>query len=175
MQWEILRVSLGHQAWHRLSFSLILVFLALPAFSACGSENSGADVASEKNVASRTTLAGGAGNSMIVDDGSIYSIEDFVTAGYKNVTQFDLETLPGATDAWYGFFDQKDFELRFYASHQAALEEGVEPAEIAIRKGAVPWQKRPPVRFFAYAVVGNVVMLCELEVASCEKLIAELK
>lgn len=174
MQWEILRVSLGHKAWHRLSFLLILVFLLL-AFSACGSKNSETGIASEKNDASATTLSGGSENSMIVDDGGIYSIEDFVTAGYKNVTQFDLETLPGATDAWYGFFDQKDFELRFYASHQAALEEGIEPAEIAIGKGSVPWQKRPPVRFFAYAVVGNVVMLCELEVASCENLIEKLK
>jgi hypothetical protein len=150
------------------------LFFSLPAFSACGSESSEAGGASDKDIAPATALAGGAENSIIVDDGGPYSIEDFVIIGYKKVTQFDLETLPGATDAWYGFFDQKDFELRFYASHQAAIKEGIEPAEIAIGKGAVPWQKRPPVRFFAYAIVGNVVMLCELEVASCEALIAQL-
>ena len=161
--------------WHRQLFSLCLVLLALAAFSACGSEDPDAGVASDRNDPSSSAPANDPGTSLIVDNGGIYSIEDFEAAGYKKVTQFDLETLPGATDAWYGFANQKDFELRIYPTHQIALDEGVEPAEIAIGKGAVPWQKAPPVRFFSYVVVGNVVMLCELEVASCEALIAQLE
>ena len=159
--------------WHRQLFSLCLVLLALAVFSACGSENPDAGVASDRNGGSAP--ADDPGTSMIVDNGGIYSIDDFVAAGYKKVTQFSLETLPGAIDAWYGFANQKDFEIRIYPTHQMALDEGVEPAEIAIGKGAVPWQKAPPVRFFSYVVVGNVVMLCELEVASCEALIAQLE
>ncbi|MCH8911397.1 MAG: hypothetical protein IH867_11770 [Chloroflexi bacterium] len=159
--------------WHRPLFSVCLVVIALAGLSACGSESSGAGVASDQNAGSAPADA--PGTSMIIDDGEIYTIDDFVAAGYKKVTQFDLETLPGATDAWFGFANQKDFEIRIYPTHQIALDEGVEPAEIAIGKGAVPWQKAPPVRFFSYVVVGNVVMLCELEVASCEALIAQLE
>ena len=89
-------------------------------------------------------------------------------------TRFDPELLAGVTEAWFGFYNQKDIEIRVYASHQIALDEGVEPAELAVGKDAAAWQKKNPVRFDAYAVVGNVVMLCELEVASCEALIAQL-
>lgn len=142
---------------------------------ACGSDSPEAGVASDQGDASPSSASDESGTSIIIDNGGIYSIEDFETAGFKKVTQFDLETLPGATDAWFGFANQKDFEIRFYPSHQVALDEGVGPAEFAIARGAVPEQKRPPVRFFNYAVVGNVVMLCELEVASCEALVAQLE
>lgn len=116
----------------------------------------------------------GSENSLIVPSDSIYAIDDFVAVGYKAVTQFELDTLPSANDAWYGFYSQKDVELRFYESHSAALEHGVELAEAAVNKGAVGYSKQPPRRWDAYAVSGNVVMLCELEIASCEALIAEL-
>ena len=111
---------------------------------------------------------------MVITNDNIYTVDDFLFAGYKNVTHFELGTLPEANHAWYGFYSQKDFELRFYDSHEAAMNHGVEPAEIAISKKPAPWTKQPPVRFDAYAVVGNVVMLCELSLESCEALIAEL-
>ncbi len=155
-------------------FSIFLIVLALGWISACGSESPDAGVASDQSGDLAPTLDDESGTSMVLDNGGIYTIEDFESAGYKKVTQFDLETLPGATDAWFGFANQKNLEIRFYPSHQVALDEGVEPAEIAIGKGAVPWQKQPPVRFFAYVVVGNVVMLCELEIATCEALIEKL-
>ncbi len=155
---------------HRPLTSIFIITVALMAFVACGSESSGA--ASDQSVTSSSTDE--IKTSLVLNTDDTYSIEDFAAVGYKKVTQFDLETLPGATDAWIGFFNQRDIEIRVYPSHQMALDRGVEPAEIAIGKGAVPWQKRPPVRFDAYVVVGNVVMLCELEVASCEVLIAQL-
>jgi len=158
---------------YRSVISVCLVVLALASFSACGSE--GSDVVSDQGDTSSSALADDEGTALILDNGRNYSIENFEAAGYKKVTQFVLETLPEAIDAWYGFFNQKDFEIRIYPSHQVALDAGVEPAEVAIGKGAVPWQKRPPVRFDAYMVVGNVVMLCELEVASCEVLVAQLE
>jgi hypothetical protein len=145
--------------------------------SACGADSANTAAAPGDTNGSDSSDSGNsldAGSSMIVDNGNIYTIDDFVTAGYKSVTQFELETLPGATDAWYGFYSQKDFELRFYESHDSALDQGVEPAEFAIGKSPPPWQKQPPVRFDAFAVVGNVVILCELELESCEALIAEL-
>lgn len=156
--------------WHRQLPLLCLISVALAAFIACGSESSGA--ASGQSLP--PSPADETGTSIIFNIDDTYSIEDFEAVGYKKVTQYDLETLPGATDAWIGFFNQKDIEIRVYPSHQMAIDMGIEPAEIAIGKGAVPWQKRPPVRFDAYAVVGNVVMLCELEVASCEALVVQL-
>lgn len=141
----------------------------MAAITACGSESPGA--ASDQSVTSLD--AEEPGTSLILNIDDTYSMADFEAAGYKKVTQFELETLPGATDAWIGFFNQRDIEIRLYPSHQMALDMGVEPAEIAIGKGAVPWQKRPPVRFDGYVVAGNVVMLCELEIASCEALIAQ--
>lgn len=159
--------------YSRSTSTLIAAAVALLVV-ACGSDGlSGA--ASEQGDLAPPVDSDKAGTSTIIDNGGIYTIEDFEAAGYKKVTQFDLETLPGATDAWYGFANQKDFEIRVYPSHQVALDERVEPPEVAIGKGAVPWQKAPPVRLFSYAVVGNVVMLCELEVASCEALVAQLE
>ncbi len=149
--------------------SVFLISIVVVTFAACGSESVGGS-----DLSDGPSPASDAGTSVILNEDEIYSIDDFEAAGYKKVTHFELETLPGATDAWFGFFNQKDVEVRFYPSHQTALEIGVEPAEFAIGKGAAPWQKRPPVRFAAYAVVGNVVMLCELEVASCESLATRL-
>ena len=154
----------------RLLFSVSLISVALVVFAACGSESSGAT--SDQSVTSST--ADETDTPLIFNIEDTYSIADFEAVGYKKVTQFDLESLPGATDAWFGFFNQRDIEIRVYPSHRMVLDMGVEPAEFAIGKGPVPWQKRPPIRFDAYAVVGNVVMLCELEVASCEALIAKL-
>ncbi len=155
--------------WHRLLSSIFLCAVALAVFAGCGSEAPGA--ASDQSAASSNTDE--TNTSIILNTDETYSIEDFEAVGYKKVTQFDLESLPGATDAWIGFFNQRDIEIRVYPSHQMALEEGMEPAEFAIGKGAVPWQSRTGVRFDAYVVAGNVVMLCELEAASCEALIAQ--
>ncbi len=151
-----------------LSFGVV----ALAMFSGCGSSDSSA--APDSKIASSSDDADSieSGDSKIIESDTIYSVEDFTAVGYKNVTVFELDTLPGAIDAWYGFYSQKDFELRFYASHQVAVEQGLTPAEIAVGKGAVGYSKQPPLRFDAYAIVGNVVMLCELALESCESLIA---
>ena len=156
--------------WNRVMFSVCLISIALAAFLACGSEAPPAvsDESVDQPVADEVSA------TVILNRDETYSIEDFEAAGYKKVTQFDLETLPGATDAWFGFFAQKDIEIRIYPSHGTALGQGVEHAETTVIKGPVPFQKQPPIRFDAFAVVGNAVMLCELEVASCVALAAQL-
>lgn len=158
------------QMWDRVFFSVFLVSVALAAFPACGSE---APPATSDEGASEA-VADEAAATVILNPGQTYSIDDFEAAGYKKTNQFDVETVPGATEAWFGFFAQKDIEIRIYPSHQAALDQGVEHAEFTVGKGPVPFQKHAPVRFDAFAVVGNAVMLCELEVASCEALAAQL-
>ena len=108
---------------------------------------------------------------------SFYSISDLEAVGFKKSKQFEIDTLPGTTDIWYGFFRQKDVEVRFYESHTAAIELGVEPAEVVIGKKAGQRDYLIPVvnLYPAYAIAGNMVMLCERELATCESLIDALE
>lgn len=109
-----------------------------------------------------------------------YTIDDVAAAGFKKSKQYPTDTLPGVQDVWYGFFDQKDIEVRLYASHAAALENGVGPAEDATGRS---WRKgggekgagtKAMFTYGAYMVVGNMVLLCELDVANCEGLIENM-
>jgi len=121
------------------------------------------------------------GEWLIAQPDRVYSVEDFLAVGWKKSDQLDTETLTNAIDAWYGFYKQKDIELRFYNTHEAAIADGVGPAEETIKKdtggriGAhTVWT--PNIALYgAYAVAGNVVMMCELELASCEALINALE
>ena len=120
------------------------------------------------------------GQWLITQPDRSYSVEDFLAIGWKKSKQLDIETLPHSIDAWYGFYMQKDIELRFYDSHDAALAHGVPPAQETIKKdagarigAATVWTVNIAL-YGAYAVAGNVVMMCELELASCEALINAL-
>ena len=156
----------------RLVFSATIFYVALIA---CDNERSNPSSAmTDIETGSRTGLSTPQVKTLISANDSRYTVDDFIAVGFKSVTQFDLDTLPAAIDAWYGFHAQKDIELRFYESHADALEYGIEPAEVAVGKAAVGYSRRPPRRWDAYAVVGNVVMLCELEIATCENLISEI-
>lgn len=107
---------------------------------------------------------------------AMYSIEDLTAVGFKKNKQFDPEAVPGSIDIWYGFFSQRDIEVRFYESHADALKFGVEPAEVIIARTAGQRDPLIPVvnLYPAYAVVGNTVMLCERQLSTCEVLIAVL-
>ncbi len=117
------------------------------------------------------------GVRLITRPNSVYTIDDLATVGFKKNKKFALDTLPGAIDAWYGFFQQKDIEVRFYETHDAALEMGVELAEVIIARTAGQRDPLIPVvnLYPAYAVVGNTIMLCERQLATCEALIEALK
>ena len=116
------------------------------------------------------------GLRLITRPGATYTIDDLVAVGYKKNKQFEVDQVPGANDIWYGFFQQKDIEIRFYDSHAAALELGVELAEEVIAKKAGQRDFLIPVvnLYPAYAVVGNTVMLCERQLSTCEALIETL-
>lgn len=46
----------------------------------------------------------------------IFSVDDLVKAGYKKSKQFDVATVPGAVEVWYGFFNKKTLKFGF-SSH----------------------------------------------------------
>ena len=98
-----------------------------------------------------------------------FTTDSFTAAGWKKTKEYDTSTVPESTEIWYGFFNQKDIEIRFYESHESALAHGVPLAEKTLKKDA---RARIGLRasrtgYSAYAVVGNTVMLCELSVENC--------
>jgi hypothetical protein len=147
---------------------LLVVILGLTAV-ACGS--------SEVPVASKTGAVDEEGLRLITRPGASYTIDDLTKAGYKKNKQFTTDTVPGSNDIWYGFFNQRDIEVRFFESHAAALELGVGPAEDIIARTAGQRDPLIPVvnLYPAYAVVGNLVMLCERQLSTCEALIEALE
>jgi len=155
-----------------LSIVLVLAFSLMT--SACGSLPAGSDLPEDGVLIG---LADEEGLRLITNPASVYVIDDLETVGFKKNKQFDVETVPGAIDIWYGFFQQKDIEVRFYESHAMALDKGVEIAETVIARTAGQRDPLIPVvnLYPAYAVVGNTVMLCERQLSTCEALITLLE
>ena len=158
-----------------------VIFATLILLGTLGGCNSSDDrMSTNSNASSESTselLDQIEGKWLITQTDRHYSVEDFLNIGWKKSKQLEIETLPESIDAWYGFYMQKDIELRFYESHEAALKHGVPPAQETIKKdagvrigAATVWTVNIAL-YGAYAVAGNVVMMCELELASCEALI----
>lgn len=167
------------------STSYRVVFLALAALLVvsmigCGSDGGEGDagVPGASSTELRDEIEG---KWLITQSDRVYSVEDFLAAGWKKSKQLETETLANSIDAWYGFYNRKDIELRFYESHEAAVAHGVGPAEETMGRGAgarigaaTVWTVNISL-YGAYAVAGNVVMMCELELSSCEALVDALE
>ena len=107
-----------------------------------------------------------------------FTTDSFIAAGWKKSKEYDTATVPESTEIWYGFFNQKDIEIRFYESHESALAHGVPLAQESLKMdpGArIGGVNTVRTGYSAYAVAGNVVMMCELELSSCETLIKALE
>ena len=155
-----------------------LIFLTTFTFTlgiliACGYENSITDDPSAK----------GESNSSILLSDRNFTPDSFVTAGWKKSKQYDTATVPESTEIWYGFFNQKDIEIRFYETHEAAVELGI-PAATSSIEGAVKRSKGGKLLDFSggsftgyadYLVAGNAVLLCEFDRTRCDQLVANLK
>ena len=99
------------------------------------------------------------------------SISSFARHGFKQVKELDKNYLEGVQEVWFGYYDKRDLEIRIYDSHKAALQLGVKPAREAIDNNKVVFNTSNKYSGYAdYLVVGNVVMLCQRELASCLKL-----
>ena len=117
-------------------------------------------------------------SSSIFHADKTFTTDSFMAAGWKNSKEYDTATVPESTEIWYGFFNQKDIEIRFYQSHESALEHGVPLAEESLQMDAgarIGGVNTVRTGYSAYAVAGNAVMLCELDVSSCETLINALE
>ncbi len=154
----------------------IWTLLMLLAISACGSEDSTTDVVADGD-------SDAVGSISATHINQTFTTESFVTAGWKKSKEYDTATVPESSEIWYGFFSQKDIEIRFYDSHAAALEFGVPAAEGSI-EGAVKRSKGGRLLDFSggsftgyadYLVVGNAILLCEFDRTRCDELVANLE
>ena len=148
--------------------------LTLGVLIACGCQNSTSEDPSAKE---------GVGTSSILLSDRNFTPDAFVNAGWKKSKQYDTATVPESTEIWYGFFNQKDIEIRFYKTHEAAIELGI-PAATSSIEGAVKRSKGGKLLDFSggsftgyadYLVVGNTVLLCEFDRTRCDQLIANIE
>ena len=96
----------------------VLVFVS----SACGSDGGDGDGATPDEF------------QQVMDIGTTFSPDHLDEIGFKKSRSYDLEGLPGAGDAIFGFWriasgDPIDYEVRFYANHADAVELGTALAE----------------------------------------------
>ena len=77
----------------------------------------------------------------ISNDGEIYNVEDFTSAGVSIYKEYDVAKLLNAEGAWAVMWKDQgepiDFEIRIYGSHSEALEYGVSFADDITGKDAI--------------------------------------
>ena len=128
-------------------------------------------------------------NYIIALPDHIFSLEHLLPTGWKSSKTFDPEAVdengnlytPGATEIYYGFRQRKDIEVRFYKSHEDALNLGASIASEATKNLAETGGAqsvttladagvgvRGGTKYAAYGIIGNLVVLCELSVETCQ-------
>ncbi len=158
---------------------VIMGMLALVALAACGSEEQDAPAAGASPAQAPASSTG-----------VIYTTDDLLNMGFKKMKAYSVEGLPGASAALFGFWrppggDPLDYEVRFYGSHDKAVSLGTDLAEEGTGKDAIldagearykEGVKDRRIRtdyaggivpkYRDYAIVDNVVMLCQGRSAS---------
>ena len=163
---------------------LFLVIVGVAFVVGCGSsDGESADGASEAGVAevvdedAVVTIGDRAELRASTRPSSVFTIDDFVEAGWKKNKEYPLETLPEATGAYFGFYNRKDIEIRVYPSHDVAMATGRESAETAIETEKLSGRGAgfsSVTLYGAYVVAGNTVMLCEISVTDCTDLLDQI-
>lgn len=163
-------------SWRGLAAALAGV-ITLMVLMGCGSGEQGASEGDGAQPAAEAANAGPRGQEApALKAGSVFTIDDVAAAGWKKSKQFDATSVPSAREVWYGFFDRRDIEVRVYASHADALGPGAQSAMEAIGKPPPPSARgmitsgTGGVRYQAYLVVGNLVLLCQQDAEACLRL-----
>ena len=120
-------------------------------------------------------------------DSKVFTKDSFNELEFKFSKEYDVSELPDAIEAHYGFWERREFEIRFYPSNQMAKSSGTFYAEEAtgedaiIKKSDATWKEgikdrsgvsffgAPNPKYLAYVVFGNVIVLCPSEVSSAVK------
>ena len=117
---------------------------------------------------------------LIINPSGVFTVDDVARSGWKKSKQLSPETLPDATSVWYGFYNQRDVEVRIYETHAAALGSGMGPADDATGRGkpapfAVGGISATRMSYTTYAVLGNLILLCEIKIEDCQNLLDTIK
>lgn len=169
----------------KVRFWLLLLSASLAwAAVGCGTGGGGGEEAAS------TDSSGSAGSQRIVATDRIYTLDDFLDAGFKKSKEYDVTSLEGAQAAYYGFFgldpyNRDEYEVRFYPNHEKAVNVGVAWADEATGPDAVVlhdtqrWQeglterrqcagngghhsgKCDNAKYADYMVVGNMILMCQ--------------
>jgi len=141
---------------------------------ACGSSNS--DGSASDSVADPDLDA----IQITLPDG-VFTADDVAAVGWKKSKELSPETLPGVTSVWYGFYQQRDVEVRVYESQDEAISVGQELADLhsgrrkpssMIDSGAITnAQTNTRTSYLSYAIVGNLILLCEIKIEDCQSLL----
>ena len=161
---------------HTVSYSkkyfglLLFAALMIMGLAACGSGDTASDSVSTSNDGEETAPV------LRIDE--TFTVENFEDAGFKLSKEFDTETVPLATNVYYGFASRRDIEIRTYASHADAMSAGVESALAILGRsppsnaaGGIITSGNNRTSYHAYLVAGNVVMLCQTDISVCEDLV----
>ena len=154
--------------------------LLLFTFFACGTDSD------ESSVSKSNELL-----QQITPSERLFTHDDVDATGFKTAKEYNVEGLTGATVVLFGFWrpdgsEAKEYEIRFYPSHDVAVESGTAFAEEAtgddaiLDKDEASWNEGIKDRryFFAgpigthgsggvkakyggYVIYGNMIMLCE--------------
>ena len=159
---------------YRFFYSCVALIATL-FVTACGFNGAGTEDGNELNAEAETSV------NVIGDRLEIsawtrpnteFSYEDFIAAGWKQRQVYDVDTLPAALEARYGFFNRRDVEIRRYATHEDAKGVGAESAEEAIDRTVHDGSGFASRRVYGgYLVAGNLVMMCEVSTDDCLNLI----
>ena len=164
-------VSTWNTVQLRKLLSLLFISAALIALVACGSSDSDSpnDTVSTTNDGEEVALI------LRIDE--VFTVENFEAAGFKLSKEFDIDTVPLATNVYYGFADRRDIEIRKYATHADAMSAGVESALAILGRspasnsaGGIITSGNNRTSYHAYLVAGNMVMLCQTDISVCENL-----
>ena len=137
--------------------------------------------------------AGSSGIQPISDISQTFTLDDLTAFGFKKSKTYDLEGLTGAVAVYYGFwdtdpYDRKDYEVRFYPSHEDAVnigtalaDERLVPAKLKDDTSSWPQglkdarlcggdeasgpvshgiQSCTQARYKTYFIYGNMILLC---------------
>ena len=84
--------------------------------------------------------------NVITPSDHIFTFDNLKTIGFKKNREYDISELPGATEAWFGFWGEdrsniKDYEIRFYPTHSDAVSLGENLAQEVTGDDAVITKK----------------------------------
>ena len=118
------------RAWFAIVVLIVFVFMV-----GCGgdaSDDGGSDVTESVDETAINAIGDRPEISAWTRPNREFGYEEFVAVGWKQHQIYDVDTLPNALEARYGFYNRRDVEIRRYPSHESAMTDGTASAEEAL-------------------------------------------